>query len=59
MLPVGEVLKFDFGTVPIHHRSTMDQIAKDLAARRSNATYKLVQVKEFFFDEYSTEDYDG
>ena len=39
VLPVVMVFKFDFGTVPIHHRSTMDQIAKDLASSRSNATY--------------------
>lgn len=39
------VLKCDLGTVPIHRRSTMALIAKDLAMKCSYATYSLVQVQ--------------
>ena len=39
------VLKCDLGTVPIHRRSTMALIAKDLAIKCSYATYSLVQVQ--------------
>lgn len=41
---VRVVFKCDLGTVPIHRRSTMGLIVKDLATKCSYATYSFVQV---------------
>lgn len=45
VLLVRLVFKRDLGTVPIHRRSTMAPTAKDLATKRSYATYRLAQVQ--------------
>jgi len=45
MFLVGVGSKCDFGTAPIHRRSTMALTAKDLETKPGNAMFSLAQVK--------------